>query len=102
MRAVTEKYYGRVAKLFLFEMEDPEDVRTFGAGTLRQAAFEIERAPIQGATWGLVRTRVSAEDAARFERRIERLIEDFRKCEVPDGTPFRLATAFWRAQEHDA
>jgi DNA-binding transcriptional ArsR family regulator len=101
VRAVTEKFYGRVAKLFLFEIEDPADVRTLGAGTLRQAAFEIERAS-EGATWGLVRTRLSEADAARFERRVERLIDDFRQRETPDGTPFRLATAFWRAQEHDA
>jgi hypothetical protein len=101
VRAVTEKYYGRVAKLFLFEVEDPADVRALGAGTLRQAAFEIERAP-EGATWGLVRTRLSAEDAMRFERRVERLIDDFRKRETPDGTPFRLATALWRAEEHHA
>ena len=40
VRAVTEKYYGRVAKLFLYEAEDPRDARALGAITLRQAAHE--------------------------------------------------------------
>jgi predicted ArsR family transcriptional regulator len=101
VRAVTEKFYGRVAKLFLFDMEDPADVRSFGAVTLRQAAFELERAP-EGAMWGLVRTRLSDADAARFEKRLERLIDDFRQRETADGTPFRLAAGFWRAEEHHA
>ncbi len=96
VRAVTEKFYGRVAKLFLFDVDDPAEVRALGAGTLRQAAYEIERAP-EGATWGLVRAQVSAKDAKRFERRVERLIDDFRACESADGVPFRLALGFWRA-----
>lgn len=101
VRAVTEKYYGRVAKLFLFEFEDPADVRALGAGTLRQAAYEIERAP-EGATWGLVWTNLSPADAARFDRRLGRLLDDFRKREVAGGVPHRLAVALWRAEEHRA
>ena len=96
VRAMTEKYYGRVAKLFLFELEDPADSRAFGAGTLRQAAYELERAP-ESATWGLVRANVSEKDARRFERRIDKLLEDFRAAEVVDGAPFRLALGFWRS-----
>jgi DNA-binding transcriptional ArsR family regulator len=101
VRALTEKYYGRVAKLFLFEAEDPADVRAVGAATLRQAAHEIERAP-EGASWGLVRAQVSPADAVRFERRLDRLIDDFRKCDAAGGTAFRLAVAFWRAERRDA
>jgi hypothetical protein len=96
VRAVTEKFYGRVAKLFLFELEDPAESRAFGAGTLRQAAYEIERAP-ETAAWGLVRTNLSAADVKRFGRRIERLIDDFQAAEAAEGTPFRLALGFWRA-----
>jgi DNA-binding transcriptional ArsR family regulator len=101
VRAVTEKFYGRVAKLFLFEFEDPADVRAFGAGTLRQAAYEIERGP-EGATWGLVRSQLSAADAKRFERRLDRLIDDFQKADAPTGVPFRLAVAFWHAEQRRA
>ena len=98
VRAVTEKFYGRVAKLFLFELEDPAESRAFGAGTLRQAAYEIERAP-EGAMWGLVRTNLSAADVRRFARRVDRLVEDFQGAEAAGGTPFRLAVGFWRAGE---
>ena len=101
VRAMTEKYYGRVAKLFLFDIGDPADVRALGAGTLRQAAYELERAP-EGAHWGLVRGRLTPKDAKRFDRRLGRLIDDFRASEVPDGVPFRLATAFWQIEDRHA
>jgi len=101
VRAVTEKYYGRVAKLFLFEAEDPADVRALGATTMRQAAHELERAP-EGASWGLVRARLTPKDAARFERRVERLIEDFRVSEAPDGAPVRLLVGLWRTEDRRA
>ncbi len=95
VRAVTEKYYGRVAKLFLFDFDDPADVRAFGAGTLRQAAHELERAP-EGALWGLVTAQLPAAEAKRFAQRIEELIDDFRQAESPGGEPHRLALGFWR------
>ena len=96
VRAITEKYYGRVAKLFLFELDDdPNALRRFGAGTLRQAAFELERSP-EGGKWGLLRANVSDKDARRFERRLDKLIDDFQAAEAADGTPFRLALGFWR------
>ena len=95
VRAITEKYYGRVAKLFLFEIDDPAEERALGAGTLRQAAFELERSP-EGGKWGLLRANVSEKDARRFERRLDKLIDDFQAAEAADGTPFRLALGFWR------
>src|SRR5215471_13248448 len=45
VRAVTEKFYGRTARLFLFRTEDPAEERALGATMLRQAASEAERAP---------------------------------------------------------
>src|SRR5262249_37061567 len=33
VRAVTEKFYGRTARLFLFEIEDAADLRALGAST---------------------------------------------------------------------
>jgi DNA-binding transcriptional ArsR family regulator len=101
VRAVTEKYYGRVAKLFLYEPEDPRDARALGAVTLRQAAHELERAP-EGAAWGLVGARLSQEDARRFHRRVGRLIDDFRASETPDGIPVRLAVGLWGGDDVSA
>ena len=37
VRAVTEKFYGRTAKLFLFEAEDPEDERAIGMSILLES-----------------------------------------------------------------
>jgi DNA-binding transcriptional ArsR family regulator len=101
VRAVTEKFYGRVARLFLFQAEDPADARALGAATLRDAAALLERAP-EGASWGLVLSRLSKSDAMRFERRLDKLIDDFREREIPGGTAFRLAAAFWPVEKPDA
>lgn len=96
VRGVTEKRYGRVAKLFLFEAEDPADARALGASTLRQAAHELERAP-ESAAWGLVGARLSKADARRFERRLKGLLDDFRGSDAAGGDPYRLTGAAWRA-----
>jgi DNA-binding transcriptional ArsR family regulator len=101
VRAVTEKFYGRVARLFLFQIEDPADARAAGASTLRDAAFQLERAPA-GAAWGLVLSRLDAADAKRFGRRVDRLLEDFRASDKRDGVPYRLAAAYFVAEQHDA
>jgi hypothetical protein len=101
VRAVTEKFYGRVARLYLFQIEDPAEARALGAATLRDAAGLIERAP-EGASWGMVLSRLSKEDAIRFERRLDRLIDDFRKSETPGGIAHRLVGAFWRVEKPDA
>jgi DNA-binding transcriptional ArsR family regulator len=101
VRAVTEKFYGRVGRLFLFQIEDPADSRALGAATLRDAAGLIERAP-EGASWGMVLSRLSEEDALRFERRLDKLIDDFRKSETPGGVAHRLVGAFWRVEKPDA
>jgi DNA-binding transcriptional ArsR family regulator len=101
VRAVTEKFYGRVARLFLFQAEDPADARALGAATLRDAAFQLERAP-EGAGWGFVLSRLSPKEIARFDRRLEKLLEDFRTADAPGGTAHRLALAFWRTEKLDA
>ena len=101
VRAVTEKFYGRVAKLFLFEGEDPADVRAVGATVLRQAAYELERAP-ENANWGLVRANLSTDDIERFERRLDRLVDDFSAADTRGGVPFRLAVGFWPTERRRA
>ena len=93
VRAVTEKFYGRVARLFLFQAEDPAEARALGAATLRDATFQLARAP-GGPAWGLVLSRLDPKDMERFNRRFDRLIEDFRKADTVGGEPFRLVGAF--------
>lgn len=94
VRAVVEKFYGRTARLFLFKTEDPADARALGAVTLRQSAEELERAP-ESAGWGLVRARLTEKDARRLERRLERLLDDYRTADTPEGRLAALAVGYW-------
>jgi DNA-binding transcriptional ArsR family regulator len=96
VRAVTEKFYGRVAKLFLYQAEDPADARALGAAALRQAADELAASP-EKATFGLIAARRTPPEARRFERRLDKLVDDFRTCESPDGTSYRLTVAMFIA-----
>jgi len=97
VRAVTEKFFGRTARLFVYKVDDPADARALGAAALRQAADELAGAP-EGASFGLIGMRLSPEDVKRFERRVDRLVNDFRAAEEPGGEPYRLAMALWRGQ----
>jgi DNA-binding transcriptional ArsR family regulator len=101
VRAVTEKFYGRTARLFLFEVEDAADMRAIGASALRQASYELELASDR-ANWGFVRSRLTSADAKRFERRFKRLIEDFRAAESPEGAAYAFVSGFWPAEPSDA
>ncbi|MGZ4403280.1 MAG: ArsR/SmtB family transcription factor [Gaiellaceae bacterium] len=94
VRAITEKFYGRTAMLFLYEAEDPADARAIGATMLRRAANEVERAP-DGTGFGLTKASLTEADVARLERRIKRLQEDFRAADTPDGAPYALVTAMY-------
>src|SRR5206468_10700333 len=40
VRAMTEKFYGRTARLFLYQTEDPDETRAISTNTLRQPASE--------------------------------------------------------------
>ena len=95
VRAVTEKFYGRTARLFLYKTEDPADARAIGTSMLRQAASELERST-EGSGFGLTKASLTKADLARLERRLKRLTEDFRAAESPDGEPYALVTAMYR------
>jgi DNA-binding transcriptional ArsR family regulator len=101
VRAVTEKFYGRTARLFLFQTEDPADSRALSAVTLRQAAGEVEVAPIVSG-FGLVRARQTQKDMERFERRTQKLLDDFRTADTPGGTPSSLTAGIWATETDDA
>jgi DNA-binding transcriptional ArsR family regulator len=99
VRAVTESYYGRTARLFLFKSTDAdgEDVRNVAAASLRRAAEEI--LPFGSDDWttfSVLRVRLTDADAKRFMRRLEKLAEDFRTADTADGDPFGLAAALFR------
>ncbi len=101
VRAVTEKYYGRTARLFLYESADTggyEDVRNIVAASLRVAAEEILPADEEDAAAcsGVLRVRLTRADARRYERRLNRLMAEFRTRDDPDGTPYGLAVALYR------
>jgi DNA-binding transcriptional ArsR family regulator len=66
VRAVTERSYGRVARLFLLKGDD------------------------DGSDAGVVEARLTAHDARRFALQLERLISEFRKYDNPKGDPFAL------------
>jgi len=101
VRAVTEKFYGRTARLFLYQTEDPADGRAISAITLRQAASEVERAG-HSTGFGLVRARLTAKDVERFERRAKKLMDDFRAADTPGGEPSSLTTGLWGTEIDDA
>jgi DNA-binding transcriptional ArsR family regulator len=101
VRALTEKFYGRTARLFLYQTEDPADGRAISAVTLRQAASEVELAPF-ATGFGLVRARLTKKDMERFERRVKKLLDDFRAADSPGGSSSSLTVGIWGTEMDDA
>jgi DNA-binding transcriptional ArsR family regulator len=98
VRAVTEKFYGRTARLFLFEAEDPADARALGGAALRRVATELEASP-EAVRFGFPRARLLDGDVLRLEKRLKRLVDDFIAAENPAGKPYALAVALYE-QRH--
>ena len=102
VRAMTERYYGRTARLFFFKSSDQEadgeDVRNVAAASLRSAAEEILPGDLDDRTTSAVlRKRLSPGDANRFMRRLQKLQRDLMETsDDPDGEPYGLAVAFYR------
>lgn len=94
VRAVTEKFYGRTARLFLFEIEDPADAGALGAAALRRAAAEVESSP-GSVAFAFPKARLAEGDALRLERRLKRLVDDFVAADTPGGAPCALAVALY-------
>jgi len=104
VRALTERYYGRTARLFLFKSSDDagaEDVRNVEAASLRAAAEEMLPPDDDGRTsFAVLRARLSDDAARRFARRLGRLERDFMAANDSEGTPYGLVTTlFHRAPD---
>lgn len=102
VRALTEKYYGRVARLFVLQGDEeskPAGLRggALSALMLRQAADELLVVGDDGDTAALVNVRLTDKDRRRFEQRLNRLVADYQLADDPSGTRHALAYALYRA-----
>jgi len=103
VRALTEKYYGRVARLFVLKGDEgiPDELRggVLASTMLRQAADELIAAgdPDQNDSSALIHVRLTAESRRRFEKRLNRLVADLQQAEDGEGTSHALAYALFRA-----
>ena len=105
VRAVTEKYYGRVARLFLYKSGDERDdelVHGIGAMSLRlpQARSPQRR---RSRCTRCCASGSSAAAAKRFNRRLDKLVDDVAGCRDvrrralgPRGRPLPVAESLMR------
>jgi hypothetical protein len=98
VRAVTEKYYGRVARLFILSSDEAFEGgsgEAVAAMLLRQGADEIPAhvADPRLMTAGLAHARLSPADARRMIKRLDKLMVDFRALEDPNGELFGFAAS---------
>ncbi|MFN2628250.1 MAG: ArsR/SmtB family transcription factor [Gaiellaceae bacterium] len=98
VRAVTEKYYGRVARLFVIRSSEPMPeglgANAVAATVLRQCADELALAG-EVCAFALVHARLADLDRRRFELRLERLVDEFRSRETADGAQYALAVGLY-------
>ena len=102
VRALTEKFYGRVARLFVLKGDEatPPELRggVLAAMMLRQAADElIASGDEELGTSALVHVRLTAANRRRFEKRLNRLVADVQEADDSDGTSHALAYALFLA-----
>lgn len=98
VRAITEKFYGRTAHLFLFAAEDEADERGVGASLFRQAAREIDASP-HIVTFGQAMARLTPEDLARLQQRLKRLLADFAAADTAGESPYRMPVALYETRD---
>lgn len=102
VRALTEKYYGRVARLFVLKGDEsaPDDLRggAITAMMLRQAADEaIASGTVESDQSAFVHVRLTPADLKRFQRRLTRLVADLQRDEDPEGELHTVAYALFRS-----
>ena len=88
VRAITEKYYGRTARLFEFGAPGREMPKAEIADFFRQAIEEHEEPESQSGFsefLGIGHARIPASKAQEFRQRIEELMREFRDLESVPG-----------------
>jgi DNA-binding transcriptional ArsR family regulator len=102
VRALTESYYGRVARLFVLKSDEsmPKELRggALSALMLRHAADELIASGDEGEAGGLVNVKLTAADRRRFEQRLNRLVADMHGADDPTGERHVLGYALFRAR----
>ncbi len=102
MRALTEMYYGRVARLFVMKSDEsvPEELRggAIPALMLRRAADDLLVAGGEPGTSAMLNVRLLEKDRRRFEQRLNRLVADYQAAEDPAGERHVLAYAMYRTR----
>ena len=102
VRALTESYYGRVARLFVLKSDEsmPEELRggALSALMLRHAADVLLASGDETEAAGLVNVKLKAADRRRFEKRLHRLVADLHAADEPGGERHVLAYALFRAR----
>jgi DNA-binding transcriptional ArsR family regulator len=100
VRAVTEMYYGRVARLFVIKSSEPlfEGLgpNAFAAQGFWRTADELANSA-GVVSFASLCVRLSEADARRFKRRLDRLVDDFRAGETADGEPHALVFCLYPA-----
>lgn len=103
VRALTEKYYGRVARLFVLKGDEsmPDELRRGALSSLmlRHAADELVASGDESESAGLVNVKLTSADRRRFEKRMNRLVADMHGADDPSGERHVLAYALFRARE---
>jgi DNA-binding transcriptional ArsR family regulator len=99
VRALTEKYYGRVARLFVLRSDEslPEELASLGAMMLQQAADEALATRSENDQSALLHVRLAKKDIVRFQKRLNRLVADFQRADDPGGDTHALALALFRS-----
>jgi len=101
VRALTERFYGRVARLFVLKGDEsmPPELRggVLAAMMLRQAADELIGSGDEKDTSAFVHVRLTPPNRRRFEQRLNRLVADVQQADDPDGASYALAYALFHA-----
>ncbi len=102
VRALTEKYYGRVARLFVLKSVDPAPDDLHGGAItalmLRQAADEaLATGGDPNGESGIARVRLTSANITRFQKRLAKLVAEFHGSADSTGELHTLAFALFRS-----
>ena len=97
VRALTEKYYGRHARLYRIVAD--EGAHTLASEMLRQVADEVAPAEEASNSLAVVHARVAPEHAAAFAQRVHEIASDFQALDDEDEeVVFGLVAGVYRTE----